>query len=550
MLPVHPSRLRTAVFSGIRSPLRWTVLLLAVYVAANAAAQGTLPLTAVVTDQTPLDLSDRFGIPAASGVDQLGNFAFIGRGNSALFLRRTGSATIERLLQAGDEVPGFPGSSVLDFSLPVQELAVPGAAPMMAAGRMAFIVEFSTGDGFTHQAILLYEDGGDSTLAHSDGIASGSGGHPYGWLALQGLNERGDVAFTATLSSTDSTALETLYLVPFGAPAARIVGPSDALPTPPGGFAPPPSSSILFLALNNLGEVAFEMGTAIFRASTGGIQAIGNRTPLGASFSDTGTLAFLDQVSGLQTANAAGSVITVVPFGSAAPSSIGGTLSPIFFEPAQSPAQFLTRIPPVINSADEILFAASVSNSLVTSLALLRRRNDATLEVVAYAGQSAPGAGASTFASFGSVSLAPDGKATFVASFAGGGQGLYEQTGTSAPIALAIDGQAAPVFGGGIFALFDTTVARVLDDGSTCFGAVISGGAALYAEFWRKPRQSDGHLRYGPIAPGRSGGATGRGTASGTQPVCSLCSPAKWRWGQPVRQERLFQHHDETGCRR
>ena len=124
-----------------------------------------------------------------------------------------------------------------------------------------------------------------------------------------------------------------------------------------------------------------------------------------------------------------------------------------------------------------------MSNSLVTSLALLRRRNDATLEVVAYAGQSAPGAGASTFASFGSVSLAPDGKATFVASFAGGGQGLYEQTGTSAPIALAIDGQAAPVFGGGIFALFDTTVARVLDDGSTCFGAVISGGAALYAEF-------------------------------------------------------------------
>ena len=153
MPPAHPSRLRTAVFAGIRSPLRWTVLLLAVYVAANAHAQGTLPLTAVVTDQTPLDLSDRFGIPAASGVDQLGNFAFIGRGNSALFLRRTGSATIERLLQAGDEVPGFPGSSVLDFSLPVQELAVPGAAPMMAAGRMAFIVEFSTGDGFTHQAV-------------------------------------------------------------------------------------------------------------------------------------------------------------------------------------------------------------------------------------------------------------------------------------------------------------------------------------------------------------------------------------------------------------
>src|SRR5260370_4820885 len=77
---------------------------------------GSGALVPAVTDQTPLDLPTTFGSGFLFGVladlNQSGDYLFTGRGQSGVFLRPAGAAAPMRLLQGGDEVPGFPGSRV------------------------------------------------------------------------------------------------------------------------------------------------------------------------------------------------------------------------------------------------------------------------------------------------------------------------------------------------------------------------------------------------------------------------------------------------------
>src|SRR5687767_6273944 len=73
-------------------------------------AQASSQLVPLVTDQTPLALSSSFGVPNAGLVNQAGDYAFLGNGASAVFYRSAGSSAPVRVMQMGDEVPGFPGS--------------------------------------------------------------------------------------------------------------------------------------------------------------------------------------------------------------------------------------------------------------------------------------------------------------------------------------------------------------------------------------------------------------------------------------------------------
>src|SRR5258708_33779919 len=52
-----------------------------------AHAQGGVPVVTVATDQTPLNLSNQFGIPAGPAINQAGDFSFVGNGDKALFFR-------------------------------------------------------------------------------------------------------------------------------------------------------------------------------------------------------------------------------------------------------------------------------------------------------------------------------------------------------------------------------------------------------------------------------------------------------------------------------
>src|ERR1700680_2779974 len=90
-----------------------TLVGLVLFFSGTSYAQGGVPLVTVATDQSPLNLSNQFGVPAGTAINQAGDFAFVGNGDSALFLRVAGAAAATRLLQIDDEVPGFPGSQLL-----------------------------------------------------------------------------------------------------------------------------------------------------------------------------------------------------------------------------------------------------------------------------------------------------------------------------------------------------------------------------------------------------------------------------------------------------
>src|SRR4029077_19442646 len=85
---------------------------LVLFFSGTGHAQGGVPLVTVATDQSSLNLSNQFGVPAVTAINQAGDFAFVGNGGSALFFRAAGGAVATRLLQIDDEVPGFPGSQI------------------------------------------------------------------------------------------------------------------------------------------------------------------------------------------------------------------------------------------------------------------------------------------------------------------------------------------------------------------------------------------------------------------------------------------------------
>jgi hypothetical protein len=182
-----------------------------------ARAQGSVPLKTVVTDQTPLNLSNQFGVPSAQTVDSAGNFAFIGDGNSALFYRAVAAPSATRLLQIGDQVPGIQSSQIVLFS------------PLIFASQagVLFGVSFDLPDGAPHQAVLAWNNGTYATVATDTTIAPGTV-LPYGAnFSPVGINDHGDIAFTAV-----PTTGQTLFILPAGGTVQRIVGVGDALPLP------------------------------------------------------------------------------------------------------------------------------------------------------------------------------------------------------------------------------------------------------------------------------------------------------------------------------
>jgi hypothetical protein len=77
-------------------------------------------------DQSSLNLSDEFGVPTATAVNQAGDFAFVGNGGTALFSRPAGASGATRLLQIDDAAPGFPGSEILSV---LPEISLNSASP-------------------------------------------------------------------------------------------------------------------------------------------------------------------------------------------------------------------------------------------------------------------------------------------------------------------------------------------------------------------------------------------------------------------------------------
>jgi hypothetical protein len=154
-------------------------------------AQSGVPLIPVATDVSVSgSLSNQFGVPAGQAINQAGDLVFIGRGNTALFFRVAGAGSSTRLLQTGDEVPGFPNSHVTSFSTQVS---------INRTANIVFAVTYSLPDALPHQALLIYDGTGYHKVVSSDDTIPGGTG-TYGTavtpLRTGAINDNGDVAFT------------------------------------------------------------------------------------------------------------------------------------------------------------------------------------------------------------------------------------------------------------------------------------------------------------------------------------------------------------------
>lgn len=454
-----------------------SLILLSLPLTRKVEAQSQTQLVPLYTDQTPLALSNKFGSVNQSVVNQSGDYAFVGRGGSALFSRPAGSPTAVRVFQMTDEVPGYPGSRA-DL---MQQLRINNS------GLIVFKVDFAQANGVL-QGILFSFDGTTlERLVAGDDPAPGSVGANFErQISLIGLNDSGDIAFTAPLVPVASglPAQTTLYIKPNGASPVRLVGLGDTAPNTGGGTF----SSLGAMNFNSAGECLFRSnidggsgGQGLFVATTSGVRKVvstGDPRPEGGTFANPGPAFFNNQGEvafqhgPLYFNNPTTGTIRAAGVGDPAPTSLGGTLGPG------------TQLQ-ALNDAGEIAFISVVNSSAVTNLGLFRYRPSNPTEVVAHRNQAATGVPGQTFDNFSSVSINSSGVISFRGQLVGGGVSfaIFQQSGMAAPTNIATDGQATTLPGGGNYGLTNSFFTRTLDDNSVNFSADIPDGAATFAEF-------------------------------------------------------------------
>ena len=167
----------------------------------------------------PSRIPNQFGVPAGTAINQAGDFAFVGKENNALFFRAAGTSSASIILQAGDPVPGFPGSVVRSFSSTID---------VNSTKVLLFVASFSLPDGLPHAVLLTFDGTNFRSLVSSGEVAPGSGGATYGASITPGsIDDNGDVDFAAI--PTANSAL-TYYIVPSGGLAVRVASLSDLPP--------------------------------------------------------------------------------------------------------------------------------------------------------------------------------------------------------------------------------------------------------------------------------------------------------------------------------
>src|SRR5436190_7478518 len=446
--------------------------------------------TSSATSQRPmllsLDTSPLFGLPGVADVNQAGDYAFLGNGGTAIFVRPSGGS-IRRSLQTGDPVPGVPNSRT----------DLIGSPRLNSTGKLAFIPQLITSNGLSQAAILVDDGGNLQKIITAAEIAPGTGGLIYGRnIALGGFNNSGDIAFTAPLTPLGSLAAvpaqTTLFISPNGGPAVRIAGPGDVAPGTGGtltGIALAQGS----YSLNNAGEVIFRAqivggsgGFGLFVGSTGGVRKVvanGDPIPGGGTFSfptsapssffnNAGQVAFTNGTFFIHSVGTG--IVKAVATGDGAPVAIGGTLTLTSF------ANF--------SDGGVIVFTANVTGGS-TSGGLFRFVPGTGVETVAVVNQAAPGAGSATFSAFAAISINQTGRVSFRGTLTGGAiqRGIYQQSASGNPANVALEGQPTTAPGGGSILLVNATFSKTLDDGRTYFGTDIFNGQADYAEYLGSP---------------------------------------------------------------
>jgi hypothetical protein len=483
---------------------------LALLAVASAHAQGGVPLVTVATDQSSLSVPTTFGVPAATTINEAGDFAFIGNGDSGLFFRAAGATSATLLLQHGDAVPGFPGSLIVAFR---------SGLALNSTKSIIFGVIYNLPDGLNHAAVLTYDGSTYRKVASSEDIAPGSGGAVYGTGLTPGsINDNGDVDFSAVPVGKSAP---TFYILPSGSlTAVRVAALDDTPPaactwcseTPifAGGIVSNSTSLVLGTdpapPLNSSGQMLLSLDGGAFIGTKDGLQLVTLPasgpcrpsavfdTQIAPLLNDAGNVAFTDSGSAIcLSTSAATPAAPVVSLSDPPPAAIGGTYASLFAL--------------ALDDAGDILFRAQISAGK-TGYALLRYRQTGAgtgqIDVVAYNGEVIPAPDGSTFASpsvtvpstppstfplsaFSAVSMANDGRVNFRVLLSQGSIAIYQQTGAAIPLRFAIEGGSAPSSSGGTFAFNDLAPLKCLNNGSTFFASYLLSGAAYFGEFLGTP---------------------------------------------------------------
>jgi hypothetical protein len=467
-------KIRNSVRTGL-TPLLLGACLLGLV--PTAGAQQLVPL---VTDQTPLTLSSTFGVPAGAVLNQAGDYAFLGNRASAIFLRRAGAPSPVRVLQRGDEVPGFPGSRTRSID----------ALSMNGSGLLAFSVLFHTPAGRVQEVIFTFDGTSLQPVVSSLDTAPGTGGAVFGpSLALIGLNDAGDIAVKTSTTignqSTGTTLPTTVFIIPGAGAPVRLAGVGDSAPGTGGTLA-----TLTGGTLNNRGEVLFSGtisggagGSGLFIAATAGVRKVvanGDAIPSGGAFASPGNgrlnnlgEVVFDASSALWVNSPLTGTSRAVGAGDTVPLPLGGTLG--------APSS-----PQAFDDAGDIAFTAGVTDSAATNLGLFRSGPGNPIEVVAFRNQAAPGAAGQSFSAFSAISINGTGAISFRADRASGGAiGIFQQSVGDPLVSLVIDGRASPL--GGTYRLSGVTLTRTLDTGSVYFSADVPNGSADRGEFLVSP---------------------------------------------------------------
>jgi hypothetical protein len=465
----------------------------------SATAQTAAPpLKVLVTSNDPLSLSTTFALPSIGAVNDARNFAFVDSPRMALFLRRAGAPAPVRIFQSGEPIPGVPLSRADLIQNP----------KINQAGLVGFLIDyFDVGMAAMAGGIFTYDGTSFAKVVLGTDRAPGSGGAMFGRsLGFSGLNDAGDVAFTAPLipvgSPTGTLANTTIYIARArGAAVLRIAGPGDEAPGTGGGSISfpvqglPSPNPIGVLGFNNRGEVLFRAaitggsgGFGVFVGWADGVRKIvahGDPNPAGGTF-DISASALIPGAR----LNNAGQVVL-------------GTGSTVL---VSSPGEELavavsldTPVPPPLdtrklssislagfNDSGDMLLQATLTGTSTNNSVLFHYTAGNPLEIVAYKGQQAPGAPAGqTFNSFnlGGTPFNNAGDAIFFSTLnptPSTFRGYFKKVSGGAVVRVALNGEVTPA--GGTYNV-SSPWALLLADGSVYYESNILGGAPTYAVF-------------------------------------------------------------------
>ncbi|HTC65467.1 MAG TPA: Ig-like domain-containing protein [Candidatus Saccharimonadales bacterium] len=543
ILSVAQAFRESKLFSGLTKTCAAFAAILLLF-SATASGQGEVPLITVATDQSALSLSNQFGVPANSAINQSGDFAFVGNGDTALFLRLAGTSAATRLLQIDDELPNFPGSHIQSI---LPELGI-------NSSRTLFFGAWFTGaDGASHSTLMTYAGTTYRTVVTSDNFIPNSTTSTYGINLVPGsIDDSGDVNFGAVPTGTNSFAY---FIAPAGFTTVfRIAGTTDTPPlsctwctalgispvsflngAPAGGGVItefPLTSSIP--KLNAQGQMLLGLWGGLF---IGGKDGSFTLVPMAASGPCSpnppanatsyiplpGPPAFLNNSGAVAFTNppnsASGAICVAMPAsqgvappfptaiisaGDAAPASVGGG----------------TMISPValgFDDSGDIVFQSPISGSNVTTSALLRyQASSGQSNLVAYVCEQAPGTSGGFFSlipcdsswgsgsiisvssltPFSGVSIAKDGTVSFYSVLTTGGSAIYRQKpAASTPefISLANNGTAPIVEISGNVLLAASgpflinSQSQILNNDSVFFVSYLASGTADFAEYLGSP---------------------------------------------------------------